>query len=147
IDMRVASAYAKVHSRKIHALVAATPPAAIQTPDDTACLTSARISTFARRISERTISWRFRRMPRSTSSLARRLIARQGPTEEESERRGYRERGSRIAFHERLDVRHHPLGVMSAHVLRAAAEPVGRRPRNIADGLATGQVLSSVMKR
>ena len=72
--------------------------AAIQTLDDTACLTSPRISTFARRISERTISWRFPRMSWKTSDTDRssateyllllgRLVARQGASEEEAERR------------------------------------------------------------
>ena len=83
---------------------------------------------------------------RSYSSHSQ-LVATEGPTEEESERGGNRERQPGIALHERLDVRHHALGIVSAHVLGAAAQAVGGRPRNIANGFATWQVGSPVMKR
>ena len=74
-----------------------------------------------------------------------RLVVRERPADEESDRGGNRERWPRIAFDERLDIRHHPCRIVGADVLGAAAQTVGCRTRYIADGFASGQVASFVM--
>lgn len=76
-----------------------------------------------------------------------RLVVRERPADEESDRGSNRERWPRIASYQRLDIRHHPCRIVGADVLGAAAESIGRRTRDVADGLAPGQAGSFVMKR
>ena len=133
IGIRVARAEASVQSRKMQAVAAPTAPAAIRR-GTTPLAAPPRVSPLSRGESrsgpypadcEECPAGRLIPIalePRITSLLRFPLVSRQRSTKEESERGSHDERRTGIVFDERLDVRHHAFGIVTAHVVGAGAD-------------------------